>query len=64
VKSSGVYRTGQGRTLRITESDDGALRVEILQDEVWTAGPIRMAGLRLSSSTRKLTSAEVLALPA
>jgi len=64
MKSSAVYRTRQGRTLRITESDDGALRVEILEEDRWTDGPVRMAGLRLSDSTRKLTSAEVLALPA
>lgn len=64
MKTSAVYRTAQGRTLRISESEDGALRVEILDGDEWSDGPIRMAGLRLSSTTRKLTRPEVLALPA
>lgn len=64
VKTSAVYRTAQGTTLRISESDEGALRVEILEDGAWTDGPVRMAGLRLSKTTRKLTSTQVLALPA
>jgi hypothetical protein len=64
MKRSAVYRTARGKTLRISESEDGALRLEILDGEVWMDGPVRMAGLRLSATTRKLTSAEVLALPA
>ena len=59
-----MYRTARGTTLRISESDDGALRVEILEDGAWIEGPVRMAGLRLSKTTRKLTSAQVGALPA
>ena len=61
---SAVYRTEQGRTLRISESDEGALRVEILEQGAWSTGPVRLAGLRLSSTTRKVTGAELRSLPA
>jgi len=64
VTGSGVYRTKLGKTLRISESDEGAIRVELLEDGAWVAGPVRMAGLRLSSTTRKLSSREVHSLPA
>lgn len=64
VRTSAVYRTARGTTLRISESDEGALRVEILEGDAWADGPVRMAGLRLSKTTRKLTDAQVLALPA
>jgi len=64
VGSSNVYRTKQGRTLRISLAEDGAIRVELLEEGAWVAGPVRMAGLRLSPTTRKLTASEVLALPA
>lgn len=62
--SSSVYRTVQGRTLRISLAEDGAIRVELLEEGAWMPGPVRMAGLRLSPSTRKLSAREVLALPA
>ncbi|MGE5459167.1 MAG: hypothetical protein ACM3WR_00940 [Solirubrobacterales bacterium] len=61
---SGVYRTEQGRTLRISVTDESGIGVEILQNDVWVPGSVRMAGLRLSPTTRKLTAAEVRALPA
>jgi hypothetical protein len=60
---SNVYRTEQGRTIRITESDDGGLRVEQLEHGGWVQTSTRMAGLRLSPSTAKLTAKEVSALP-
>jgi hypothetical protein len=60
----GVYRTVRGRTLRITESEDGALKVEVLEQGAWIAGPIGMAGLRLAPGTTRLTGAELRALPA
>jgi len=60
---SDVYRTKLGKTLRISIAEDGAIRVEILADGAWVAGSVRMAGLRLSPTTRKLTAREVLALP-
>ena len=61
--ASAVYRTEQGRTLRISQSDDGAPKVEVLDQGVWIQGPVRLMGLRLSSTTRRLTGAEVRALP-
>jgi hypothetical protein len=61
---SGVYRTEQGRTLRISVTDESGIGVEILQNDVWVPGSVRMAGLRLSPTTRKLTAAEIRALPA
>lgn len=63
MKARVVYRTEQGRTLRISESDDGAPKVEILEQGAWTDGPVRLMGLRLSPTTRRLTGAEVRALP-
>ena len=57
------FRTELGKTLRIEESDEGALRIEILKEGVWASAPRGMIGLRLSPSTRRLTAAEVLALP-
>lgn len=63
VSGSGVYRTAGGRTLRITESDEGALKVEILERDAWIAGPVGMVGLRLSPTTTRLTGVEVRALP-
>ena len=61
---SGIYRTEQGRTLRISVTDESGIGVEILQNDVWVPGSVRMAGLRLSPTTRKLTAAEVRSLPA
>ena len=57
------FRTELGKTLRIEESDEGALRIEILKEGVWASAPRGMIGLRLAPSTRRLTAAEVLALP-
>lgn len=64
VSPSGVYRTKQGRTLRIRIAEDGALSVQILADDGWIPASVRMAGLRLSPTTRKLTATEIAALPA
>ncbi len=58
------YRTEQGKTLRIGESEDGMLSVEVLKDGVWESAPLGMIGLRLSPRTRRLTSREVRELPA
>ncbi len=62
--SSNVYRTRLGKTLRILLAEDGAIRVELLEEGAWVAGPVRMAGLRLAPTTHKLTASEVLGLPA
>jgi hypothetical protein len=52
-----------GKTLRVDESDEGALSVDILKDGIWSTAPWGMIGLRLSPGSRSLTAAEVLALP-
>jgi hypothetical protein len=57
------YRTREGKTLRIGESDDGMLSVEILKDGAWTAAPLGMIGLRLSPETRRLKASEIKILP-
>lgn len=57
------FRTELGKTLRVEESDEGALSVDIFKDGVWSEAPRGMIGLRLSSASRRLTAAEVLALP-
>jgi hypothetical protein len=53
-----------GKTLRVAESDDGMLTVEILKDGEWAHAPLGMIGLRLAPKTRRLTASEVRALPA
>lgn len=58
------YRTEQGKTLRIGESEDGMLSVEILKDGEWRDAPLGMIGLRLSPRTRRLSIAEIKTLPA
>lgn len=57
------YRTELGKTLRVGESEDGMLSVEILKDGAWQSAPLGMIGLRLASRTRRLTVSEVRALP-
>lgn len=49
--------------MRITESDEGGLRVQTLAGDAWMDGRIGMVGLRLSPSTVRLTTAEIRALP-
>ena len=50
-----VYRTERGSILRVIEATDGGIKVEVFTDGAWVAGPIGMAGLRLSRSTTVLT---------
>ncbi len=64
VTRSNVYRTAGGTILRISESEDGALKVERLQGEEWIAGRVGMAGLRRASTTTRLSASEVRSLPA
>ena len=47
-----------------TETAEGGLRVDVLKDGAWTPGRIGMVGLRLATSTRKLSPDAVLKLPA
>jgi hypothetical protein len=58
-----VYRTEQGKVWRIIHAEDGGMRVELLKDGVWVAGPIGMVGLRLSRTTTQLTAAAIRTLP-
>jgi hypothetical protein len=64
ARANDVYRTEQGKVWRIIHADDGAMRVELLKDGVWVAGPIGMVGLRLSRTTTQLTAAAIRQLPA
>ena len=57
------YKTEMGKTLRVDESEDGQLTVEILKDGAWTAAPLGMIGLRLSPETRRLKASEIKTLP-
>lgn len=57
------FRTELGKTLRVDESDEGELSVDVLNEGVWSEAPYGMIGLRLSPGSRSLTAAEILALP-
>jgi hypothetical protein len=57
------FRTELGKTLRVDESDEGALSIDILKDGIWSEAPRGMIGLRLSPSSRSLTASEILSLP-
>lgn len=57
------YRTQLGKTIRVEESDDGMLSVQVLKDGTWATAPLGMIGLRLAPSTRHLTAREISKLP-
>jgi hypothetical protein len=57
------FRTELGKTIRVEEDSDGALRVDMLKDGTWSQAPRGMIGLRLSHRTHRLTPQEILALP-
>jgi len=57
------FRTELGKTLRVDESDEGALSIDILKEGIWSEAPRGMIGLRLSPGSRRLTASEILALP-
>jgi hypothetical protein len=57
------FRTELGKTMRVEQSGDGALRVSILKDGIWSEAPRGMIGLRLAKGSRSLTAAEIVALP-
>jgi hypothetical protein len=62
--TTNFFRTELGKTLRVDEAADGAISIDILKDGEWLEAPRGMIGLRLSRSSRQLTAAEILALPA
>jgi hypothetical protein len=64
VSSSGVYRIEPDTIFRVTETVEGGLLVEVLQDGTWVRGRIGMVGLRLNDSTTKLGPAAIRLLPA
>jgi len=61
--SLGVFRTDQGTIFRITSTVELGPKVEVLRGGVWEPGPVAMFGLRLESSTRKLSDSAVGKLP-
>ena len=63
VGSSGVYRTGAGLILRITDTVEAGLKIEVLKNGSWMPGRIGMVGLRLARSTTKLSAKDILSLP-
>jgi hypothetical protein len=62
--TTNFFRIELGKTLRVDETDEGAISIDILKDGVWSEAPRGMIGLRLSSGSRGLTATEILALPA
>jgi hypothetical protein len=58
------FRTQQGKTLRVEETDEGMLSVHILKDGAWQPAPRGMIGLRLAKTTRRLTKTQIAKLPA
>lgn len=57
------YRTEMGKTLRVEETEEGALTVVVLKEGSWAVAPLGMIGLRLSPNTRRLTASEIKNLP-
>jgi hypothetical protein len=58
------FLTELGKTIRIDETEEGAISVDILKEGVWSEAPRGMIGLRISPGSRRLTASEILALPA
>lgn len=54
-----VYRTESGTIFRVLKDKEGHIAVERFGDEAWESGPIGMAGLRLASTTTRLTQRQV-----
>lgn len=57
------FQTEMGKTIRVEQDSDGALRVDMLKDGTWSQAPRGMIGLRLSETTRRLSRKEIQALP-
>jgi hypothetical protein len=58
----GVYRTEGGLVFRVHKDAEGHLTVETLLKGSWVPGRIGMVGLRVMSTTRRLTPGQVAAL--
>jgi hypothetical protein len=58
-----VYKTESGVIFRVSETLEGHISVERLEDASWVAGQIGMVGLRVLPTTTRLTARQVLALP-
>jgi hypothetical protein len=58
-----VYKTEAGMIFRVSESLEGHISVETLDDATWVTGRIGMVGLRVLPTTTRLTARQVLALP-
>jgi hypothetical protein len=48
---------------RVTETDEGGLKVDVLKDGAWVPGRIGMVGLRLAPSTTALRPSALRELP-
>jgi hypothetical protein len=48
---------------RVTETDEGGLKVDVLKDGAWVPGRIGMVGLRLARSTTALGAHAIRGLP-
>ena len=59
-----MYRIEPDTIFRVTETVEGGLLVEVLQEGTWVRGRIGMVGLRLNDSTTKLGPAAIRLLPA
>jgi hypothetical protein len=59
-----VYQVDPDTIFRVTETVEGGLQVEVLQDGAWVRGRIGMVGLRLNPSTTRLSDAAISLLPA
>jgi hypothetical protein len=59
MRPGGVYRSERGKVWRVTESEDGAISVQLLDHGQWVPGPISMVGLRLAVGTTRLTDEAV-----
>ena len=58
-----VYKTQAGVIFRVSETLEGHISVETLDEAAWVAGRIGMVGLRVLPTTTRLTARQVLALP-
>jgi hypothetical protein len=64
VTADGIYRTERGMVFKVERSDDGHLTVQTFSDGLWEPAPVRLAGLRVAATTRRLTARQIAALGA